>query len=95
MLTDHVIAEVFCLHDIIFQSLVGRRRIKPVRPPALIQRSVHEDWLAIEAKQFSIAIFIVHGNFPQRRIAFDCVQDFASAKNLNLKAIQIRRIRRP
>ena len=95
MLADHVESEVLCLLDVEFESFISGCGIKSVRPPALVKGSKLEQALAVKPHELGVAILPVCSDLTHGCIRSDLVYDLAIPENLDIKAIEIRRIRRP
>ena len=59
MLADHIETEVLGLLNIKLESLVCRSCVKPVRPPALVERTKLEQATPIQAHQKGVAVLPV------------------------------------
>ena len=95
MLADHVKAEVPGFGNIEAECLVRRRGIQPVRPPALVQRTILEMRRPIEADTLK-ALGVTHfRDRAEGSIALHRIQQFPVPLQADFHGIQVRRIRGP
>ncbi len=95
MLAGHVEAELARDLDIGPERFVGGRRIKSVRPKALVQRPDHEQRLVVEEDAGDALVVFRHGNLAHAKVAFDRVDVFTRGGQLHAQMIKMRRVGRP
>ena len=95
VLADHVEAEILGLLNIKLESLIGRGGVKPVGPPSLVEGAKLEDSIAVQTHKKGVAVLPVGGDFPHRSVSCHPVDYLSGTKYLNIKSINIRRLRRP
>ncbi len=69
--SSHVKAELFRDLDVVFECVVGRRGVKAVRPPALVQRAEEEQGLVVEQQSCNAIIILAQRDFSHAEVAFD------------------------
>ena len=87
VLADHVEAPRFRLHDIIQQRLVRGSRVKPVGPPALIQRAVLEQVLVVQAHTHDAVGVTLGGYLTEGGVRFHLVHLLAILRQAHLHII--------
>ena len=97
VLADHVEAHLLGLDDVPLKSLVGRCRIKTVRPPALVERTEVEQRLVVQGHPLVMvrSVILHYRDLAHGSIAVNTVHNLAFALDAHLDAIKIWRVRRP
>ena len=91
----HVLARQVEAHrlrrlDVVAQRLVRRRRVEPVRPPALVQRPVLEQRAVVQEQPVDAGLVFPHLDLAQPRVALHHV-----VAEPHLEVIEVRRVGRP
>ena len=81
--------------DVVAEGLVGRGRVDPVRPVALIQRADLEHRLAVEHQADVALRVLAQGDLPHAEIAADGIDRLAGLAERHLQVVQERLVRRP
>ena len=95
VLAEHVESHLLRRDQVVFQSLVRRSRVQSVRPPALIQRAVLEDELAVDKQTQIVVLVFADGRRSQADVAVDLVDLAAVDRQFINDVVQIRRAGRP
>ena len=98
MLTNHIKAPFFGLHDIKLKRFICRSGIESIRPPTLIQRAELEQSFIIERHTLThLAVIIISadGYLTHSCIAFHFVGPLSLITQGNTQSIKIRMVGRP
>ena len=105
MLADEVEAQLLRDDKVVSQSVVGRRRVEPVGPEPLIERTDQEDGLAVQHDARFLVCPLRNADRAQREVAPDPIQLLATCAlydralrkihQANVDVVQERRVGRP
>ncbi len=95
MLANHIEAPILGLVYVVYQSLVGRRGIQAVGPPALVKRLELEQRFIVELHTHYAALVAGSGEFAHSGIAAHLVEYLAPIGKTYFKVVQRGAVGRP
>ncbi len=95
MLTDHIETPILCLVNIIDHSLIRGGRVKPVGPPALVERAELEQVFVVKLKANNAIGIPFCRELTHGGITLHFVYRFTVIVERHFKIVEIRRIGRP
>ena len=87
VLPEHVHAQGLDRLDVVAQGRVGRGRVEPVRPPALVERPELEERLVVQEEPVESLPVLADGDLAHPGVARDLVQDPAVLPERGLDVI--------
>ena len=98
VLADHVEAELLRDFEIVLQGFVGRGRVEPVGPEALVERTDQKDRLAVETNPGDAIVRTGdHVDHPQGEVTLHFVEHLLAIGTIELDhhAVELGRVGRP
>ena len=95
MLADCVKSEILCKLNIPRQSLVGWSSVESVRPPALIERTIHKYSLAIEGCTKVTILVALLAELTHCSVRLNALHNLAVLLQGNLQVVEVRSLRSP
>src|SRR5207249_6972502 len=89
MLAGHVEPELLQHLDVGTQRLIRRRRVKTVRPEALVERAKHETWFVVQLNAEAALGVACQRDFSQAEITSDLVHDSSASFKCELAIAEV------